>query len=79
MKLGQLHNLRSTSAFVLCNGRGNLGMVQRLDRWESTTMAQDYVEESISSKMNIAKKVLGKNPETESNVNVNTENKEKRK
>jgi hypothetical protein len=67
------HSMRRTSASLLSNAGADLGMVQRHGRWKSTTVAQAYVEESISSKIDIAKKILGGNSKTEGSVIVNTE------
>ncbi|KAJ3665911.1 hypothetical protein Zmor_001375 [Zophobas morio] len=64
------HSIRRTSATLLSNAGADLGMLKRHGRWKSTSVAQGYVEESISSKMIIAKKILGENLGAESSVEI---------
>lgn len=69
----QRHNLRPTSASFLSNAGGIISVYVMADG--NNSVAQSFVQETISSKMNLARKILGENLETEDNVKVNTEKK----
>ncbi|KAJ8913002.1 hypothetical protein NQ315_002880 [Exocentrus adspersus] len=51
------HGMRRSSATLLANAGGNITTVKRHGGWKSTTVAENYIEESLSSKMAIAEKI----------------------
>ncbi|KAJ8910009.1 hypothetical protein NQ315_006013 [Exocentrus adspersus] len=53
------HGMRRSSATLLANAGGDITTVKRHGGWKSTTVAENYIEESLSSKMAIAEKNPG--------------------
>uniref|UniRef100_V5I8P7 Tyr recombinase domain-containing protein n=1 Tax=Anoplophora glabripennis TaxID=217634 RepID=V5I8P7_ANOGL len=53
------HGLRRASATLLANAGGDITTLKRHGGWKSSTVAEGYIEESISSKIDIAKKIQG--------------------
>ncbi|KAJ8912151.1 hypothetical protein NQ315_006115 [Exocentrus adspersus] len=53
------HGMRRSSATLLANAGGDITIVKRHGGWKSTTVAENYIEESLSSKMAIAEKNPG--------------------
>ncbi|KAJ8916728.1 hypothetical protein NQ315_013932 [Exocentrus adspersus] len=51
------HGMRRCSATLLANAGGDITTVKRHGGWKSTTVAKNYIEESLSSKMAIAEKI----------------------
>ncbi|KAJ8918175.1 hypothetical protein NQ315_014041 [Exocentrus adspersus] len=52
------HGMRRSSATLLANAGGDITTVKRHGGgWKSTTVAENYIEESLSSKMAIAEKI----------------------
>ncbi|KAJ8921722.1 hypothetical protein NQ315_010632 [Exocentrus adspersus] len=51
------HGMRRSSATLLANAGGDITTVKRHGGWKSTTVAENYFEESLSSKMAIAEKI----------------------
>ncbi|KAJ8918283.1 hypothetical protein NQ315_014153 [Exocentrus adspersus] len=51
------HGMRRSSATLLANAGGDITTVKRHDGRKSTTVAENYIEESLSSKMAIAEKI----------------------
>ncbi|KAJ8918223.1 hypothetical protein NQ315_014093, partial [Exocentrus adspersus] len=51
------HGIRRSSATLLANAGDDITTVKRHRGWKSTTVAQNYIEESLSSKMAIAVKI----------------------
>lgn len=52
------HALRRTSATLLVDGGGDLSCLKRHGGWRSSTVAEGYIEDSLLSKENIAKRIL---------------------
>ncbi|KAJ8914176.1 hypothetical protein NQ315_015949 [Exocentrus adspersus] len=53
------HGMRRSSATLLANAGGDITTVKRHGGWKSITVAENYIEESLSSKMAIAEKNPG--------------------
>lgn len=53
------HCFRRTSATLLANSGASITNLKRHGGWRSTTVAEGYVENSISNKLSIGSKVLG--------------------
>ncbi|KAJ8918304.1 hypothetical protein NQ315_014174 [Exocentrus adspersus] len=51
------HGMRRSSATLLANAGGDITTVKRHGGWKSTTVAENYIEESLSSKMAIDEKI----------------------
>ncbi|KAJ8912458.1 hypothetical protein NQ315_002824, partial [Exocentrus adspersus] len=51
------HGMRRSSATLLANAGGDITTVKRHGGWKSTTVAENYIEESLFSKMAIAEKI----------------------
>ncbi|KAJ8915264.1 hypothetical protein NQ315_014771, partial [Exocentrus adspersus] len=51
------HGMRRSWATLLANAGGDITTVKRHGGWKSTTVAENYIEESLSSKMAIAEKI----------------------
>ncbi|KAJ8909673.1 hypothetical protein NQ315_012723, partial [Exocentrus adspersus] len=51
------HGMRRSSATLLANAGADITTVKRYGGWKSTTVAENYIEESLSSKMAIAEKI----------------------
>ncbi|KAJ8911540.1 hypothetical protein NQ315_012793 [Exocentrus adspersus] len=51
------HGMRRSSATLLANAGGDITTVKCHGGWKSTTVAENYIEESLSSKMAIAEKI----------------------
>lgn len=51
------HGMRRSSATLLANAGGDITTVKRHGGWKSTTVAEGYIEDSLSSKMAIAEKI----------------------
>ncbi|KAJ8910396.1 hypothetical protein NQ315_010457 [Exocentrus adspersus] len=51
------YGMRRSSATLLANAGGDITTVKRHGGWKSTTVAENYIEESLSSKMAIAEKI----------------------
>ncbi|KAJ8917055.1 hypothetical protein NQ315_012974, partial [Exocentrus adspersus] len=51
------HGMRRSSTTLLANAGGDITTVKRHGGWKSTTVAENYIEESLSSKMAIAEKI----------------------
>ncbi|KAJ8914002.1 hypothetical protein NQ315_012025 [Exocentrus adspersus] len=51
------HGMRRSSATLLANAGGDITTVKRHGGWKSTMVAENYIEESLSSKMAIAEKI----------------------
>ncbi|KAF2879401.1 hypothetical protein ILUMI_26774 [Ignelater luminosus] len=69
------HSRRLTSATLLAGD--DLTVVQRHGQWKSSIMAQGYIEESASSKVDIARKIFGANSRIETDnilANMNIKN-----
>lgn len=61
------HCFRRTSATLLVEAGGDILQLKRHGGWKSSTVAEGYVEESITSKITTATMILGQN----SHVNTN--------
>lgn len=57
-KLYTGHCLRRTSATLLVNAGGDLTALKRHGGWRSSTVAEGYVDESLSNKLETSKKIL---------------------
>lgn len=53
------HSLRRSSATLLANAGADITTVKRHGGWKSTTVAEGYIEESVTNKINIARKIHG--------------------
>lgn len=53
------HCFRRTSASLLANSGGSMSEIMRHGGWRSASVAEGYVEESESKKINVATKILG--------------------
>lgn len=53
------HSLRRSSATLLANGGGDLLSLKRLGGWKSSTTAEGYIEDCVTNKLEIAKKIQG--------------------
>lgn len=62
------HSFRRTSATFLANGGGDLLALKQHGGWKSSSIAEGYVEESVSNKLNIAKKIIGNNTSVTNSV-----------
>ncbi|KAJ8918303.1 hypothetical protein NQ315_014173 [Exocentrus adspersus] len=51
------HGMRRSSVTLLANAGGDITTVKRHGGWKSTTVAKNYIEESLSSKMAIDEKI----------------------
>lgn len=52
------HCLRRTSATLLVNAGADLLQLKRHGGWQSSTVAEGYIDESISNKLDTSKKIL---------------------
>lgn len=52
------HCLRRTSATFLADSGADVQMLKRLGGWRSSNVAEGYVEESVSNKIKISKKMF---------------------
>lgn len=53
------HCYRRSSATILANAGGDLTAVKRLGGWRSSTVAEGYIEESLSNKLETSRKIWG--------------------
>lgn len=53
------HAFRRTSAGLLANSGGSMSDIMRHGGWRSVSVAEGYVEESETTKINVAAKILG--------------------
>lgn len=53
------HSLRRSSATLLVNAGADLTTLKRHGGWKSSTVAEGYIEDSVSNKIDIAKKIQG--------------------
>ncbi|KAJ8918335.1 hypothetical protein NQ315_008028 [Exocentrus adspersus] len=51
------HGMRRSSATLLANAGGDITTVKRHGGWKSTMVVENYIEQSLSSKMTIAEKI----------------------
>lgn len=52
------HSFRRTSATMLVDAGGDLLTLKRHGGWRSSTVAEGYIEDSVTSKMEIAQKIM---------------------
>lgn len=64
------HCLRRTSATLFANAGGSKENLKRHGGWKSDAVAESYVEESISNKTKIAKKILGERNDQNDSAHV---------
>lgn len=57
------HSFRRTSATMLVENGGDLLSLKELEGWESSTVAETYIEKSVSKRMKITKQLFPNNPE----------------
>lgn len=50
--------MRRILATLLEDSCADLATVKRLGKWKSTSVAEDYIEFSVKSKLNIARQIL---------------------
>lgn len=55
------HALRRSSASLLVDGGADLLELKRHGGWSSSTVAENYIEDSVTRKMETCKKIFGKN------------------
>lgn len=65
------HCFRRTSASLLADAGGDILTLKRHGGWKSSTVAEGYVEDSITNKVEIANKIL---KEKNFNINATTPN-----
>lgn len=53
--------MRRTSTTLLANQGADLTTIKRHGGWKSSSIAESYIEESISNKLSIANKIQGEN------------------
>src|SRR5699024_2266857 len=53
------HSMRRSSATLLANAGGDILTLKRHGRWRSSTVVEGYIEDSESSKIDIAKRIQG--------------------
>ncbi|KAJ8913494.1 hypothetical protein NQ315_013874, partial [Exocentrus adspersus] len=58
------HGMRRSSATLLANAGGDITIVKRHGGWKSTTVAENYIEEPLSSKMAIEMAIAEKIQDT---------------
>lgn len=51
------HCMRRTSTTLLANKGADITTIKRHGGWRSSTIAESYIEDSVSNKLNIAKKI----------------------
>ena len=67
------HSFRRSSATLLANsGEGIIG-IKQLGGWASSTVAEQYIEESVSNKIRLAEKVFGNEKNAASRAGSSTE------
>jgi integrase len=63
------HSFRRTSATLLANASGtDILDLKRHGGWKSGTVAEGYISESITNKIQVANKILHGNGDTEGNT-----------
>lgn len=62
-KLYTGHSFRRTSATMLVENGGDLLSLKELGGWESSTVAETYIEKSVSKRMKITKQLFQNNSE----------------
>lgn len=67
------HSLRRTSASLLVDAGADLLSLKRHGAWKSTTVAEGYLEESISKKCKISNQIFGGNENSSMNSGNFTE------
>lgn len=72
------HCLRRTSATILVDNGGDISCLKRHGGWKSSSVAEGYIEESITNKKETAKRILApvdyNKPSTSKDTNWNTPN-----
>lgn len=58
------HCFRRSSATLLANAGGNMTSLKRHGGWKSSTVAESYIEDSLSNKIDISNKILNSQPST---------------
>jgi integrase len=58
------HCFRRTSATLLANAGGDLTQIKRHGGWKSSTVAEGYIEDAITNKIDTSKKILGHSTST---------------
>lgn len=53
------HCMRRTSTTLLANGGANLTTIKRHGGWRSSAIAETYIEDSVSNKLDISRKIQG--------------------
>lgn len=53
------HSLRRSSASLLANAGADITTVKRHGGWKSSTVAEGYIQDSVSNKIDIARKIQG--------------------
>lgn len=62
------HSMRRSSATLLANAGGDLTTIKRHGGWKSSSVAEGYIEDSVSNKIDIAKKIQGAVSESVSEI-----------
>ncbi|XP_044264585.1 uncharacterized protein LOC123011281 isoform X2 [Tribolium madens] len=55
------HSFRRSSATLLADAGADLTVLKRHGGWRSNSVAEGYIEDSLANKIEISKKILGKN------------------
>lgn len=68
------HCFRRSSATILIDAGGDITSLKRHGGWKSTTVAENYIDESIQNKVNVANQILNsiEYNQTTSSVNIIT-------
>jgi integrase len=53
------HCMRRTATTLLANGGANLTTIKRHGGWRSSAIAETYIEDSVSNKLDISRKIQG--------------------
>lgn len=66
------HCFRRTSATLLANAGGDITSVKRHGGWKSTSVAESYIEDCLTNKINISNKILDCPPSTSRSFELTT-------
>lgn len=65
------HCFRRTSATILVDAGGDITSLKRHGGWKSTAVAENYIDESVQNKMNVANQILNSIEYNETNNSIN--------
>lgn len=68
------HSFRRSSATLLVDAGGDITALKRHGGWKSTTVAEGYIDNSMTNKMNTANKILHSIEHNTSNIHHNNQN-----